>query len=65
MTDVTLNIHHTINGGSNQTAKVTVSLPDGFDMSDTYALMSLAADALIEKGQVMVIDVDVLETDPA
>jgi hypothetical protein len=64
MKTINARVTYTVNNGADQTADVAVSVPDDLqdDAIGRYTVASLAADQLIEKGQIMVSGAQFLET---
>jgi len=54
---------YTVNGGKNQTADIAIEVADDFSPTPMgmFALMNLAADKLVEHGQIMISGVEVIE----
>lgn len=54
---------YTVNGGADKVKDLEIDMPEGFvdDVMGRYALMSKAADALVDNGQIMVSSVEVVE----
>lgn len=54
---------YTVNNGDTKTKSMSIEMPDGFTDTpiERIAVMSKAADQLVEKGQIMVSDVEILQ----